>query len=401
MKFDRIRDLARSVSAVRNRRRAENRRLVRAFQSCGKGVELGRNVRVSHPKWVCIGNRVRVGNDVSLETEGGLTVGHGTRIARGVTIRTTTRSSLEAGRARRPVLIGKGVSIGRGACIEAGSRIGNGAIIGADAVIDGDVRDGVAESLERAGSEAGARFVFVPSTGRSGTTTIARLLSRHPQIRCRHERRLQLIRLSTELAHGIVGEEDAEAELDAIYRQSGVYRSPIYGESDHRLFNLIGILARLLPASRFVWLIRDGRDVVASTVARGWYDAEFRSGLWGEYRLRGDRCGDLEAAEWETMTQFEKNCWYWAYVNRTIGQQLEGVAADRWMALRLEDLASKSASLFEFLGVDPVAVGGMRENTSRRTVVPPERWDAAERAAFDRWCGETMDRWYPGWRASS
>jgi hypothetical protein len=353
---------------------------------------------VSHPEWVCLGDDVRVGNDVQLETEGGLTVGHGTRIARGVTIRTTAPGPGGAGRARRPVLIGCGVSIGRAARIDPGSRIGDGAVIDPGQVIDGDVRNVGLVPPDRGRSAGRTRFVFIPSTGRSGTTTMARLLSRHPEIRCRHERRRQLIRLSTELAHGVVDEKAAAAELDALYRQSGVYHSPIYGESDHRLFNLIGILASLLPTSRFVWLIRDGRDVVASTMARGWYGAEFRSGTWGEYRLRGDACGDLPATEWEAMTPFEKNCWYWAYVNRSIARQLEGLATNRWMPFRLEDLGSKAAEVFEFLGVEPVAVRGARENPSRRAVVPPERWIAAERRVFDRLCGGTMDRWYADWR---
>jgi hypothetical protein len=148
-----------------------------------------------------------------------------------------------------------------------------------------------------------------------------------------------------------------------------------------------------------VWLIRDGRDVVASTLARGWYAGEFRSGTWGEYRLRGDACGDVSGAEWDAMTPFEKNCWYWAFVNRRIGSELAGLAPDRWMALRLEDLASSSVPLFGFLGVAPIEVGGARQNRSRRTVVAPDRWGASEKAAFDRWCGETMDRWYDGWRA--
>jgi hypothetical protein len=180
-----------------------------------------------------------------------------------------------------------------------------------------------------------------------------------------------------------------------------VYRSPIYGESDHRLFNLIGILARVLPTSRFIWLIRDGRDVVASTMAKGWYDAEFRSGLWGEYRLRGDACGDVPAAEWEAMTPFEKNSWYWGYVNRVIERQLSDLAPCRWMQLRLENLVSRAVGLFDFLGVRPIAVRGSRINRLRWGVVPPERWEEADSRAFERRCGETMDRWYPGWRRSS
>jgi hypothetical protein len=355
-------------------------------------------VRITHPKWVSLGHRVRIDDDVRLETEGGLCVGHGARIGRGVTIRTTARDMVESGHARRPVLIGRGASIGAGARIDPGSVIGDGAIVEPGAVICGAVagRPGVLAPRER--SARTTRFVFVPSTGRSGTTTMARLLSGHPEIRCRHERRRQLIRLSTELAHGVVDEAAAEAELHAIYVASGAYRAPIYGDSDHRLFNLIGILGRVLPEAKFVWLVRDGRDVVASTTARGWYDAEYTSGTWGEYRLRGDAAGEVEAAEWGAMTPFAKNCWYWTHVNRVIGEELARMPPERWMTLRLEDLDSRGDDVFRFLDVAPVPAGGLRENPSRRAVVPPREWSGAERGDFERWCGATMDRWYPEWR---
>lgn len=395
---DPFRALARALGGLRSREAADSRRIRRVLQSCGKGTRLGRNVRITHPKWVSLGHRVRIDHDARLETEGGLCVGHGARIGRGVTIHTTARDAVESGHARRPVLIGRGASIGAGARIYPGSVIGDGAVVEPGATVRGAVAgtSGVASPRER--SAATTRFVFIPSTGRSGTTTMARLLSSHPEIRCRHERRRQLIRLSTELAHGIVDEAAAEAELHAIYVASGAYRSPIYGDSDHRLFNLIGILGRVLPEAKFIWLVRDGRDVVASTTARGWYDAEYTSGVWGEYRLRGDAAGEVDPGEWDAMTPFAKNCWYWAHVNRGIGDEFAGMPAERWMTLRLEDLEPRVDDVFRFLDVAPVPAGGRRENASRRAVVPPREWSRAEHGDFERWCGEIMDRWYPGWR---
>ena len=395
---DPLRALARALSGLRSRDSADSRRIQRVLQSCGKETRLGRNVRITHPKWVSLGHRVRIDHDARLETEGGLCVGHGARIGRGVTIQTTVREAVESGHARRPVLIGRGASIGAGARIEPGSVIGDGAVVAPGAVARGAVagKQGVASPRER--SAATTRFVFIPSTGRSGTTTMARLLSSHSEIRCRHERRRQLIRLSTELAHGIVDEAAAEVELHAIYVASGAYRSPIYGDSDHRLFNLIDILGRVLPEAKFVWLVRDGRDVVASTTARGWYDAEYTSGVWGEYRLRGDAAGEVRTAEWDAMTPFAKNCWYWGHVNRGIGSRLERMSAERWTSLRLEDLDSRADDVFRFLGVAPVRAGGLRENPSRRALVPPREWSPAEQGEFERWCGDVMDRWYPGWR---
>jgi len=396
-----------------DRRQVESRRLRRALQSCGVGVRFGRGVHVSHPRSASIASDVRLDDDVRLETEGGLTIGPGTFISRGVTIRTTSQELRGEALPRRPVHIGREVWIGPGATIEPGSRIGDGAVVGAGAVVEGTIEPGAIVSspppLARGhaavpaepGGRPGAaitRFVFVPSTGRSGTMTIARLLSRHPDIVCRHEPRPQLIRLSTELAHGDIDEEAARAELDAIYRQSSVYPAPVYGESDHRLFNLFGMLAEMLPSTRVLWLVRDGRAVVASTVARGWYGEEFRSGLWGEYRLIGDRCGDVPPDRWGAMSLFERNCWYWSYVNRVIERQLRDLAPDRWRRVRLEDVDAAASSLFEFLEVAPLAARAPHENPSRWTVVPHSSWSLEQKQAFERICGDLMDRWYEGWR---
>lgn len=396
---------------AKERRRHRDRRLRQALQSCGDDVRFGRRVRISDPGSACIGSGVRIEDDVSLEAEGGLTLGHGTFVGRGVTIRSASRDPVAAV-PRRPVLVGREVWIGPGARIEPGSRIGDGAVVGAGALVDGAVeaggvvvgppppageRLGPDEPLAR-GRAATTRILFVPSTGRSGTTTVSRLLSRHPRIVCRHEARPQLIRLSTELAHGVVDEAAARGELDAIYRLSSVYPAPVYGESDHRLFNLVGMLAELLPSCRVLWLIRDGREVVASTFARGWYGAEFQSGVWGRYRLRGDRCGDVPSDQWVAMTPFEKNCWYWAYVNRVIERQLQDVASDRWRRLRLGDLGAEVPALLEFIGVEPVPIRVPHANPSTNAVVPHEAWDPERKEAFERQCGDLMDRWYPEWR---
>jgi hypothetical protein len=148
----------------------------------------------------------------------------------------------------------------------------------------------------------------------------------------------------------------------------------------------------------FGWLGRAGREVGASPTARGWYDAEYTSGTWGEYRLRGDAAREVGEAEWGAMTAFAKNCWYWAHVNRVIGVELAGMPPERWMTLRLEDLEARGDEVVRFLGVAPVPAGGLRENPSRRVVVPPRDWSEAEHRDFERWCGPTMDRWYPEWR---
>lgn len=247
------------------------------------------------------------------------------------------------------------------------------------------------------------------STGRSGTGTLAATLSQSPSLHCGHETTRELIRLSMERAHHDRAPEDVERELRALYehRAAAPGESRHQGESDHHAFNLVEMLARVLPGSRYVWLVRDGREVVASAAARGWYGSALRREDPGRfplreyyefYRVRGDLCGEVEAAEWAGMSPFERCCWYWSYVNRTIGAQLRALPRRRWTAVRLERLEEEVGRVVELLDARPFPFSVEHENRADYSVRRHPEWTAGEHAAFARWCGDEMDRWYPGWR---
>lgn len=245
-----------------------------------------------------------------------------------------------------------------------------------------------------------ARPFFIASTGRAGSTTIARALSQHPEVTCLHEPRTQLIRLSAEWAHGLRDREAIRADLRAIYDAS-VYPGPVFGESDQNLAVLLDPLLEQVPEARVVWLIRDGRAFVSSATRKGWYaddpPLDDRRHIWDDFRLQGDLCGDVPPETWAAMSAFEKNCWYWAYVNRTIEASTGRLGADRCHRVRLEDLTDEMPALLDFLRVEPSPVAVGRHNAGRGRA---PGWSEAEEEAFVRWCGPGMDRWYPGWQAT-
>ena len=439
------------------RDRTRRRRRLARLQSCGTNTHFEGDFYISEIRTVCLGNNVQVGPGAYWVTAGGMTVGDNTRFGRSVTIHTTRPDpsgvALPADHRPHvaPVAIGRNVVIGDNVSIGPGVTIGDGAIIGLGSVITRDVpplavfehgspepvgcRDAVLyEALDRArqyanahgellpadvvsqfgrhGDEMGDQMFLVVTTGRSGSQSIADALSQHPRITCQHEPCAQLIRLATEYAHGVKTEADTRAELAAIYCASRVFPDGVYGESDQKLSFLLPLLAELLPQSKFIWLIRDGRDVVASTYAREWYspdrvalgcptDFESRR-VWDYYQLNGALCGALPAGEWEAMTVFEHNCWGWTYVNEQIEAQLAALSPERWVMVRLHELSSRTADLFTFLGVNPVPVEVKRLNAAQPKhqyrLTPWQEWASAQQAAFDRWCGAAMDRWYPGWR---
>lgn len=349
-----------------------------------------------------VGDRVRI-ERAYLDARGGITIGHGAYVGHGAILTTRDGPVAEAS----PILIGPGAWIGPGAVIRAGTRVEAGAVVPPGAVVSGRVQAdeaGRARAAKLDRRPSGKGMFFVVSTGRSGTTSITHALRQHPRIDCRHEHRPQLVRLSAQYAHGNISSGEAREELRALYCETFSHGS-VYGESDHHLFNLIPLLAEVLPEAKFIWLIRDGRGVVASGVARGWYDPEREAaawptrrwgpGIWDYYRIRGDLVGEVPAEEWQRMSVHEKNCWYWAHVQRTIEAGLAPLPKSRWMLVKLEELGSTIPDILAFLGVPPAELAVPVANTSRKPVRSWDSWSPAETDAFWRWCGTGMARWYP------
>jgi len=252
--------------------------------------------------------------------------------------------------------------------------------------------------------DKGENVFFILSTGRAGSTSIAAILNQHPDIACLHEPNRLLIRLSTEYAHGIKTREEVKQELHYYYGKTSLFPGVIYGESDHKLFNLAEILAALLPKARFIWLIRHARDFVASVHGRHWFDEPYlqqrlsRANLIEQqlirYRINGYHCGEFTEEAWDAMDQFEKVCWYWQYYNRVIEKQLQSLPADRWHFIRLEELDNSISSLLEFLGVSPVPLKKKKENKAHYERFTPDAWNRDQKASYEKWGKTGMEKWY-------
>jgi len=381
-----------------------------ALQARGAGTSIHPKARITDPAGASIGARVRIGKGARLDSEGGLTIGDAAVIGARCRIRTFVRGD---GTPRiAPVHIGAGAVIGAGAELLPGARIADGARVPAKMVVSGNYPPGHAPAPpppDRRGD-----IFFVLTTGRSGSTSIADTISRHPAARCVHEPRTQLIRLSTDYDHRVASAEDVRRELADIYRRSGPLPEPAYGESDQKLYNMVPLLRELFPACRFLWLTRDGRDVVASTHARGWFtprDREHADPLsltdhrprWNYWRIDGARCGDFTPEEWESLGAFERNCWYWARVNARIAADTAPLPPGSLLHLRLEDFSARVGETLRFLELSAVPLEVERSNKANAGDEPRKwpDWSAEERAAFERTCGPLMDRLYAGWRDSA
>jgi hypothetical protein len=249
---------------------------------------------------------------------------------------------------------------------------------------------------------------FVVSTGRSGSKTIAQLLSLIGGCVCLHEPPPELIRESSAYRYGIAD----EAHLEAILKDT---RSPrvngsVYCESSQTLSLILPVLVDVFPQARYIWLMRNGLDTVASAYSKQWYSGHSENHdryedcppleqAWIDGRIEGHRCGDVSPEQWAALDRFGRCCWYWSYVTRLIESDLQRYASDRFWLVRLETLDRQIPGLLSWMDLQAAMVPvAKRTNVGKREPYPWTVWTAEQRRVFEHWCGDLMDRFYPQWR---
>lgn len=440
--------LARAIRIAERLAMEEQMRVISGrFSSLGTGGHLDPTIYVSDPRSVSIGNNVFIGSTTYIVSEGGLEIHDNVHVSRRVTIYCSDHKfggdeALPFGpsRAWKPVVIERNAWIGMNVCILPGVTIGEGAIVGMGAVIARDVppftivgqhpyrvlkerdRQAYAEAERRShyggangrvltppevaafkptGRQQRPRMCFVATTGRSGSTSFARIFEDKPEVSARHEPRHQMVKLSTDYAHGAVSYEELVRRLEGMFLDGTVYDPGILRiESDQKYFNVIPALAEIFPDAKFVWLIRSADEVISSIVGRAWYADEQHPVFskvpryWHDFRIQGNCVPDGLGADWKGMTQFEKCCWYWAYVNRTIERDMKLLPQEARFILRLETLDDQVPELLEFLGLPSLSVVPKSSNEAFYAKHGRGIWSDEEIATYDRWCSPLMDKYY-------
>ena len=241
--------------------------------------------------------------------------------------------------------------------------------------------------------------------------TIANTLSLIDNCVCPHEPSPELILESSTYHYGNMSDD----EIKGILRETRHHTidGSIYCESNQTLSLLIPVLTDVFPDARYIWLIRNGLDVVASVYQKQWYTGHSENHdryedcppierAWIDGRIEGDRCGDMSTIEWNKLVRFGRCCWYWSYVNRIIESDLNKYAAGRFKLLRLEELDMELSKVIRWMGLKAAIVPtAKRYNVAKRNPYYWTMWTDQQRATFDYWCGNPMDRFYPAWRTHS
>ncbi len=250
---------------------------------------------------------------------------------------------------------------------------------------------------------------FVLSTGRSGTQTIAQSLSGLRDCICLHEPAPPLILESSAYRYGRLDGEKLKQLI--LQTRRPMINGKIYGESNQISSLIVPVITASFPKAKFIWMIRNGLEVVASIFSRQWYtghsanheryeDCPPIEKAWIDGRIMGDLCGDVPFAKWKSMDSFARCCWYWSYVNRTIEKDLKDYCSiGRYRKIKLEEIEKELPQIIEWLGLDPVPdLKCGRHNSAHYKLYRWQKWTLEERKTFLYWCGPLMDRLYPAWR---
>lgn len=204
--------------------------------------------------------------------------------------------------------------------------------------------------------------VFVLSTGRVGSETLAALLGLAKNVYVYHEPRPELFSLS-KLAYELAGHYPSDPNLEKALQEGfmtarrqiftdALYCDRGYVETGPQATFLGPLMLRAIPEIRFIHLARDPRKVVISAMRRGWYNGH----PYDSSRIVPTDNSPFKYA-WDTMDTYQKNLWLWAETNRCILDFSKSLSAKQYRMVHAENVFNANASvindLFHFLETTP------------------------------------------------
>ncbi len=267
---------------------------------------------------------------------------------------------------------------------------------------------------------------FVVSCARSGSTSLTRILDLASNGGCALEPAPNLNRETRDMMDGRLVDPDAVLRSTVVPRaREGMAEGRIYGEKNVTYGPFLDRLYRELDC-RFVFLRRDGRDVVRSLM--DWHERMFGSiyrechemgnlserALAAAAKLPGHLdtsdysrprplAGEPLAAEWEHLSREEMCAYYWSRSNREYRAQLARIPASDWIELDYTNVDSdRILEVVEFLGLEGVEGSAVRESLESRVNSLGDRigesnkypawthWDSGMRDRFWRIAGPAM-----------
>lgn len=111
--------------------------------------------------------------------------------------------------------------------------------------------------------------VTITGLGRGGTSIMGQVFSKHPRVEFRHERSGTW--LAQHLGIPLMGRLEPECATEAMKARARAWAQPkdcnkLLVEKDPRHVHRLGFLRRLWPEAKFIYMVRDPRDLACSAL---------------------------------------------------------------------------------------------------------------------------------------
>lgn len=217
--------------------------------------------------------------------------------------------------------------------------------------------------------------VFVLSTGRTGTETLAHLLNQSRDLFAYHEPAPQLFSLS-KITYELENQISCDTEFERILvsclnsLRSSLWNESLscgrgYAETSPQATFLAPIIQKIIPDAFFIHLVRDPKYVIRSGMRRGW----FSNHPYDDNRIQPKKDSRF-FNKWAGFTALEKNAWQWAETNSWISDFISRLPASQRFLLPSEKIFQKDEhsiqSLFDFLNVSQPSSLAIGRTISRK-----------------------------------
>lgn len=267
---------------------------------------------------------------------------------------------------------------------------------------------------------------FIVSCARSGSTSLANILDTATNGTCVVEPEPTLSVESRLAMEGRLDDpDDVVARLVAPRVEAGLAEHGVYGEKNVTYGPFVRALHEQ-TGGRFVFLRRDGRDVVRSLL--DWHDRIFGT-IYREcadpgaltpravaaaaalpahldtsdYARPRPRPGTALADRWETMSRLEMCAYYWSTVNDLYRRELAALPPDRWVEIDYTRVSAADVMrIADFCGLEGLREADVETLLDARINSAADRgehgpghahwrdWDGGQRRRFEEVAGETM-----------
>jgi len=170
------------------------------------------------------------------------------------------------------------------------------------------------------------------------------------------------------------------------------HKPSIYGEISSPLRAIGGALNTSMPHAKFFILVRNGKATVRSAMNRQMP----KSGKTNHTPARPLAGDDPYVDTWDSMTQFEKACWWWMDAYRTLLKQLPNAPIVYFDKI-VKDYDYLDEHVLKPVGINltkeqyEASLSKKSNNAAKSYNIPHwDDWDDEMNNAFNTICGDTM-----------